>query len=383
MAGIGAILCVAGVLMNPAEGLLGFFHAYLYAFIFWWGVTVGSLGLLMLHHVVGGGWGFTIRRHLKSAVSMLPLAAIPFLPVLAGLYGFGLYSWARPDMYSSDPHLAEILQVKGAYLNPTFFVGRAVVYFAIWMVLGRLMLTGGAVLYERDDPETANRLNVVGAFGILLYVLTVTFAIVDWVMSLTPGWNSSIFGLLTVASQGLASLALMLVLIAFLGGDLPLVRALPAFFRDLGNLTLAAVMLWGYLSFSQYVITYSGNTTEEVTWYVQRAHGGWGWVSLLLIPFHFFLPFLVLLIWSEGKRTPALLARVAAGIIFMRLVDLWWWVTPTFRPQFGVSLADLGTPLLLGGIWLWAWAQNMKDKPIVPLHDPRLEAHLHEVVSHA
>jgi hypothetical protein len=147
------------------------------------------------------------------------------------------------------------------------------------------------------------------------------------------------------------------------------------YFRDLGNLMLAATMLWGYTSFSQYLITYNGNTVEEIGWYVHRNIGGWQWVSRALLPFHFALPFLVLLIGSEVKRNPRRLAKVAGWIVFMRFVDLFWWVVPTFRDHFSVTLSDIGAPLLLGGIWLYFWAGQMKGRDLFPAHDPRMEGY--------
>jgi hypothetical protein len=176
-----------------------------------------------------------------------------------------------------------------------------------------------------------------------------------------------------------------MVLLAYLVGDKPLLAEVPSgYFRDVGNLMLAFTLLWAYMTFSQYLIIYSGNIAEEVPWYKDRAQGGWGIISLALIPFHFALPFMVLLIASNIKRTPQRLARVAAFILVMRFVDLFWWVTPTFRDHLGVSLADLGTPLLIGGCWLLLWAGQVRDRYLVPLHDPRLEGALapHGVAEH-
>jgi hypothetical protein len=374
---VGAVLCGIGAVMNPR----GFFPSYLSAYLLWFGITAGSLGLLMLHHVVGGGWGFVIRRFLEAAASQIVLIALLFLPILAGMSLFGLFPWA--DAGSSYPDIDHIRQIKGSYLNAPFFLGRAVAYFAILMFLTHRMLTWGAEQYERTDLANADRLNRWGAFGILVYVLTITFVSVDWIMSLTPEWTTSILGLLMTAAHALSAMSLMLILVGSLGGDDALVRRLPReYFRDLGNLTLAMVLMWAYLSFSQWVITYSGNMVEEVGWYLRRANGGWGIVSLGLIFVHFFAPFFILLVWSEGKRSPVLLARIAAWLLLARFIDLWWWVVPTSRPQIGISLADVGAPLLLGGIWLFCWARAVRDKPIVPLQDPRLQAHLGEVASH-
>jgi len=381
---VGLVLTAAGALLGRDNGLPSVYHSWLYAYMFWLGVTTGSLGLLMLHHVTGGGWGYVIRRFLEAATRLLPLMLVLFVPVIIGMPV--LYKWMHPS--PTDP----VLQSKVGYLNAPGFIIRTLIYFAIWMVYAYLLNKWGATQDERADPAVETRLNYLGASGLVVFVLTITFMSVDWLMSLTPDWYSSIFGLLVVASQALSTLSLLVVLFATLAGDLPIAREVPkGYFRDLGNLMLACVMLWGYMSFSQYLITYSGNTTEEVSWYVQRRSGGWGIVSLGLVPLHFALPFLVLLTGSAIKRNPKWLARIAGFIILMRFIDLYWWVTPTFRnhlipsdgPEWMSILADLGTPLLIGGIWLWCWAAQLKKvRTVVPLHDPRLEAAL-EAVEHA
>lgn len=379
----GAVLCGIGAVTD----LPGFFNAYLYAYLFWAGVTTGSLALLLLHHTVGGGWGFIIRRMLESAVRLLPLVGILFIPVILPMVlnipalHAAPGGWAHPGA-TADP----VIHEKSGYLNVPFFIARTVFYFVIWFLFGRAMLNWGGTQYERSDVAISSKLNKWGAFGLLIYVLTITFAGVDWVMSLTPKWLSSIYGLLTVASQGLSTLSLMLVLLAYLAARTDFIERVPIrFFRDLGNLTLAFVMLWAYMSFSQLLITYSGNTAEEATWYVARARGGWGLISLALIPFHFGLPFAVLVVGSKLKDNPVRLARLAGYVIFMRFVDLFWWVIPTFRPTLLEGLANVsvyGTPLLLGGIWLYFWAAQMRDKEIVPVYDPRFIGSFQEVVEH-
>lgn len=365
MAVVGLVLAGIGFLMNPHA----FYQSYLYAYMFWIGVTLGSLGFLLLHHAVGGGWGFLIRRFLEAASRMFPVMLILFAPVLLGMHE--LYHWTHADAVASDP----VLQAKQPYLNQPFFVARVVLYFLIWIGLATLLKNWSAPLERHSDLAAFNRLNILGGAGILVYVLTVTFMAVDWVMSLTPHWFSSIIGLLFVAMQALSTLALMLVLwVALMGGE-PLAEEVPKrFFRDLGNLMLATVLLWAYMSFSQYLIQFSGNLAEEAPWYVDRRQGGWGVVSLALIPFHFALPFLVLLLGSDLKRNPARLAKIAAFLILMRFVDLFWWVAPTFRDRFYVTASDIGAPLFIGGIWLWFWAGRLRGQTLVPLHDPRLQA---------
>jgi hypothetical protein len=369
----GAALCLVGTLFDGG----GFLHSYLYAYVFWTGVTAGSLGLLMLHHVAGGGWGFVLRRPLEAASRLLPLMLLLSIPILLNIPK--LYEWAAPGAGGDHE-----LRLKAAYLNVSFFVGRTVFYFALWIGIAYFLNKWSAAQDESDDPRLFHKLNLLSAGGIVAYVLSVTFAIVDWVMSLAPHWNSSIIGLLFVASQALSALSVMLVLVAFLaGGDSLMDRVPKMSVRDLGNLLLAMVMLWAYLSFSQYLITYSGNTAEEAAWYAQRRGGGWGAVGLLLIPLHFALPFLILLV-PAVKRDIRRIAKVAAFLVLVRLLDLFWWVTPTFHSRLSISINDFGAPLLIGGLWVLLWLRELQKRPLLPVHDPRLQAtwHLTEAPSH-
>jgi hypothetical protein len=387
--GVGLLCCGISFVSGGPDAITHFFPSYLFAYVFWFGATAGSLGLLMLHHTVGGGWGFVLRRffeagsHWKMFVLMLAL----FVPVLVGLFQFDLYSWVTPDKWGAETasrHIAvEVVKEKAGYLNVPAFLTRLACYFAFFIGFSLLLRKWGRVQDERLDESNSGNLNRFSAGGILLFVLVGTFVSVDWVMSLTPDWFSSIYGLLWVASQALSTLALMLALLAWLAGDTPLVRSIPdAFFRDLGNLMLAIVMLWAYMSFSQYLIIFSGNTWEEATWYLNRRAPVWAVMGGALILAHFFIPFFVLLVDSGLKKNPRRLGALAAGIVLMRFVDLLWHVIPTFRPG-GPHMTELafyvGTPLLLGGVWLWMFAEQLKDRPVVPLHDPRLQAHLPEV----
>ncbi len=370
---IGAVLCALTFFTEQKS----FYHSYLFAWVFWAGISCGSMALLLLHHTVGGGWGFVIRRFIEAGASLIPLAALLSAPVIAGLFLGNLYAWYQPH----PGH--ELSGFKADWFATPFFLARWLAYFGIWWGFSTAAIRLGRRFNTGADKSTLDQVNRLGGFGILIYVITVTFASVDWVMSLTPHWTSSIFGLLFVASQALSTMALMLFLVWQLAGDSPLVKGLGRYFRDLGNFTLAMVMLWAYMSFSQYLITYSGNTVEELTWYQFRSTGSWRWVAVSLIAFHFAAPFLLLLTNSGMKRSPSRLGALAVLILLMRFIDLWWLVKPTFSEQVTLNWSDLGAPLLIGGIWLFSWARAMRDQPIVPFHDPRLQAHLHEVVSHA
>ncbi len=370
MAVIGAVLAAIGAVTNATQ----FWASYLYAYTFWAGISIGSLALLLLHHTVGGGWGFVLRRFLESGVRLLPVMLILALPIL--FLGMPhLYSWARPEAATDA-----ILQKKAMWLNVPGFMVRTFIYYSIWMIFGYFLLKlGGTQDRSQDERTTAKvstALNKWGAAGLLVYVITVTFAAVDWVMSITPHWYSSIFGLMMLASQGLSTLALMIALAGYLGGRTKLIQEAPSgFLRDLGNFMLAFTMLWAYMSFSQLIITYSGNTVEEVSWYIERTRNNW-WIFAAINGIHFFLPFFILLTQSKMKKDPARLGLVGLLIVVLRLLDIFWWVMPTFTPAPTFNLAIFGAPLALGGIWLFLWANGLKDKTAVPVHDPRLESAL-------
>ena len=311
---VAAVLCAGGALIFPPS----FFRAYLSAYIFWVGIPVGCLALLMLHHLVGGRWGFMIQRILEAAIQTLPLMALLFIPLFFGLPD--LYPWARTEVVAADP----VLQQKAAYLNVPFFIARAVVYFAVWIVLGRLLVTWSLQQDRTADDTLTLRLQRLSGPGLVLYGLTVSFAAIDWMMSLEPKWYSTIFGMMFMVSFGLAALATAILATRFLETEKPLARvASPDRWHDLGNLLLALVMFWAYLSFSQFLLIWSENLTEEIPWYCTRIGGGWEWIAIALILFQFGLPF-VLLLSRTTKRNSQILATVAGAILFMHWLDTIW-----------------------------------------------------------
>jgi hypothetical protein len=359
---ITAVLCAGGALIFPPA----FFRTYLSAYIFWVGIPVGSLALLMLHHLVGGRWGFMIQRVLEAAIQTLPLMALLFVPLFFGLSD--LYPWARTEVVAADP----LLRQKAAYLNIPFFVARTVGYFAVWIVLGRLLVTWSLQQDRTADNTLTLRLQRLSGPGLVLYGLTVSFAAIDWMMSLEPKWYSTIFGMIFMVSFGLAALALAILATRFLETEKPLAHvASPDRWHDLGNLLLALVMFWAYLNFSQFLLIWSENLAEEIPWYLHRIAGGWEWVALALILFQFALPF-VLLLSRDTKRNSQTLAAVAAAILFMHWLDTLWLVVPSFYPaRFHFHWLDIAAPVAIGGLWLAAFIGYLKARSLLPLHDPR------------
>jgi len=363
--GLAALaLCVAGAFHSPTQ----FFRSYLLAFVFWVGVALGCSAILMLHHMVGGRWGFALRRCLESGTRTFYLMAVLAVPLLFGLRL--LYSWADPEKVKLDP----ILQYKAPYLNVPFFIIRTVIYFIAWIALAYFLNKWSLEQDETANPALTKRLQSLSGPGILIYGLTVTYASVDWVMSLEPRWFSTIYGMIFMVSQALAAMSIVTVAVILLSTYKPMADLVSKrVLNDYGNLLLTFTMLWAYLSFSQYLIIWSGNLQDEIPWYVSRASGGWAWVALALIVFHFAVPFLLLLSRFVTRRT-LWLGVVAAIQIVMSVMDVYWLTAPAYErsgPQFHWMdwLAMLG----MGGVWFWRFTANLKSRPLLPLHDPRME----------
>lgn len=363
------LLCLATVFFDRQQ----FFRSYLMAYVFWLGVPLGCLGILMIHHLVGGTWGFVIQRCLESAIRTFPVMALLFLPLLFGLPD--LYIWARPEVVAHDP----ILQQKSLYLNIPAFIVRAALYFAIWILVSFFLTRWSQEQDRTADGGLTRRLQTLSGPGLVLYGLTVTFSAIDWLMSLEPRWYSTIFGMIFMVSHGLIALAFVISVAYFLARREPLSQIIaPWVFQDLGNLLLAFVMLWAYLSFSQFLIIWVENLQHEIPWYLHRMNGGWGGIAVALIVLEFSLPF-VLLLSRAVKRKAATLCAVACAIALMHQIELFWFVAPTFHPDgFSIHYTTLLAPIGIGGVWLSAFLSELKKRPLLPYRDPRFIAIVEE-----
>jgi hypothetical protein len=384
---VGLVLCLIGFLINRDH----FFRAYLIAYMFWIGIPLGSLALMMVHHQSGGAWGLVIRRIFEASSRTLPAMAVLFIPIVLGMGH--LYPWTHSDHVQHDP----VLQHKALYLNTPFFLVRAVFYFASWIGLA-LVLNRWSQRQDEGILTATRRMQVISGAGLVLYGLTITFASVDWVMSINPHWFSTIFGFLFMGGQGLAALAFTIVVATVLWRRDPMHHVYNAgHFHDLGKLLLAFVMLWAYFNFSQYLIIYSGNLVEEIPYYVSRTTHGWQYVALVLVVFHFVAPFMLLLS-RDLKRSADRLVLVAIAVLVMRVVDLFFMVSPDFASA-GMNLhlatgeeahesglfvhwLDLAAPIGIGGIWLWLFLTQLVQMPLLPMRDPHLEDALENAGGH-
>jgi hypothetical protein len=364
--GVALLVSISGALRTPGP----FYQSYLMSFMLFLGLTLGSLGLLMLQHLTGGHWGIVIRRSLESAVRTLPLIVVFFLPIvffgMKYLYG----AWLDPEELKKEP----LSKFQQTYLTAGGFQVRAVIYFAIWLLLMFLFLRWSKEQdVNKDDRTLRLRFKMFSGPGIILYVFAMTFASIDWVMSLSPHWASTIYGFLYVAGQLISSMSFMIAIVVLLSRTEPFSSVLQKrHLHDLGKLLLAFVMLWAYFDFSQLLIIWSGNQPEEISFYRTRLYGGWGVVAVIVVVFHFFIPFFLLLS-QDVKRNAKVLPKIAMWLIFMRLVDLFWMTRPEFTSRAAPTWLDLVLPIALGGLWLGFFAFNLKQQPLLPIGDPKLE----------
>jgi hypothetical protein len=314
LAAVASIALVIGGFFDLRQALA----SYLLGFLFVFGIALGSLGIALLHALTGGRWGDAIALPLRAAIATIPFFAVLVLPIIAGVHV--LYPW------TTDATL-----LNRAYLNIPFFVIRAVILFAIWIVMSFLVL--------RSAPGATP---FAGGLLVLLCV-TICFASWDWVMSLQPHWWSTVFSMIVITGQGLSAMALMTILAIRVPREEDVLI-------DLGNLLLAFVIFFAYVAFSQLLIIWSGNIKQEIAWYLPRIRTSWAWAGAAIVVFYFFAPFLLLLFRSL-KRSGAL-AFVCALILLMRLCDLLWTVGPAIHPRgFFLSWMDIAAIVALVSIF--------------------------------
>jgi hypothetical protein len=349
-----------------------FFRSYLLAYVFWADLSLGFLGLTLLHQMSGGRWGDTVQRLFEAGTNTLPLMAVAFIPIALNLAR--IYPWAAQAAAASDPLLAH----KAVYLNPAAFIGRTAFYFVLWMGFAWLMNRWWRARDEGKSGPSARSEQGFGGLGLVVFVLTASFASIDWVMSLEPDWFSSVYGLIFIVGEILAALTFVIFMLSRLvGGDMAAeaevkdVEGYPRPVADLRNLTVAFVILWAYMQFAQFIITWSGNTDEEIVWVLHRGTGGWQAITLTLIVLHFFLPFL-LLISPPFKRSFKALAGLAGVLFLLRWLETFWMTMPAYYTQgLTIHWMDIALSVVLGGLWVGWFATLLRRAPAPLINVPK------------
>jgi hypothetical protein len=379
--GLGLLLCVGGFFANRAH----FFQSYLFAFVYWSGFTLGGLCILLMNNTVGGRWGVTARRFLEAQMRTLPLIFIFAIILLFGLKE--LYPWANANVVAQS----EVLRHKQPYLNIPFFIARVILYFAIWLFWGLRLNRMSDQQDRTGDPTLGERMRAFSAPGLLIFTLTGTFAYIDWILSADAQFFSTVYGGMILIGDIVQTFALTLVVMILtsredrFGG-----RINAKVLHDLGNMMFAFVIFWTYLTASQLIIVWPANLPQELVWYLDRVQGFWKWLALVTALSMFAIPFLALLSQAR-KRDPRRLIRVAVWLLVARLIDVFWIVVPTFRNAsnnsflhtsngFAIYWTDFAAFFGLGGVWVYFFLGQLRKRPLLPLHDPRVSLPMPEAV---
>ncbi len=367
----GVLLCLYGLTANSEQ----FLRSYLLAFIYTLLIPVTCNGLLCLHHLVGGQWGVLLRPLFEAGSRTLPLNLLFSIPILMNLRT--LYEWAKPEVLAHD----HILQQKAAWLNEGFFIWRILFYFTAWYLLGYYLnrfsneQAAGRTVEETEIAK--DKLRNLSGPGIVIHMLTITFAAFDLGMSLEPHWPSTMYGVLYLIGGALSTMAFMILVMRRLAEEEPMSRLLkPNHFHDFGTLMFAFVCLWAYVNFSQFLIIWSANLPEETPWYYKRTLGPWNTMAGCLMIFHFALPFFLLLMRFNKKKS-AILGVIATFMLFMRLIDLQWLIVPAFysvkeASHVFIHWMDIVAPIGLFGLWVGFFAHQLGRKPLMPIEAAKL-----------
>jgi hypothetical protein len=360
---LGIVGCVILGLGNPKQ----FFFSWLVAFLFCMSLALGALFFVLIQYAAQGGWGIVLRRIGETTFATIPVMALLFVPVLFGLHD--LYEWTHHEVVEQDL----LLHWKEPYLNQPFFLIRAFLFFGLWSFMAIVYYRGSRGQDSTGDPAVSARLRKFAGPGIIVLALTQTFASIDWIMSLTPHWYSTMFGVYFFAGSFIGFIALLSVVAVGMRSAKLLDAVITAeHMQDIGKLLFAFTVFWSYIAFSQFFLIWYANIPEETIWYKARLEGSWSTVSVLLMAGHFAAPFFYLM-GRAVKRRNATLALGGVWLLVMHFVDLHWQVMPVLHPEgFSPHLLDVTAVLAVGGSFVAAGSWLMRRSALVPLRDPRL-----------
>jgi hypothetical protein len=364
---LGAVVCVIAGAGNPKQ----FFFSWLVSFLFFLSLALGALFFVLIQYASQGGWGIVLRRLAETVFATIPVLAALFIPVILGMHD--LYSWSVPGAAEHDA----LLRWKAPFLNVPFFLLRAGVYFGCWSLVALLYYRLSRSQDATGDHAVSARLRRLAGPSIIALALTTTFASVDWIMSLTPHWYSTMFGVYFFAGAFVGFIALLSVMAVAMPRAGLLDTVISAeHLHDVGKFLFAFTAFWAYIAFSQFFLVWYANLTEETIWFKARLEGSWKTVSILLMVGHFAIPFLYLM-GRAVKRRGSTLALGGAWLLVMHYVDLYWQVMPTLHAEgVRLSVLDPAAFVAVGGCFVAAVGWFMRRQALVPVRDPRLHESL-------
>jgi hypothetical protein len=361
LAALGFLGVLVGVIRDPGQ----FGYSYLLAYMFFLSFGLGSLFLVMMHHLFDANWSVPVRRFVEHLAFFLPVMALLFLPL----------AWVAPHVYGwMTPAGADhALHAKAAYLNKPFFYARAAFYFVVWSLLAWRLRYWSLQQDRTGSADCTYRLRRWSAAGVFLFGVTISLAAIDWMKTLQHQWFSTMYGVYYFSGSVWATLALVYFLAVILKRTGPLAMVVhQRQIRDLGVLLLTFTIFSAYIHFSQYFLIWNAAIPEETFWYVQREKGTWWTVGMILIFGHFLAPFLCLL-RIDAKHFLPLMIPLCAWVLLMHYLDLAFNIMPPLHPDgYQPHYLDLASLLFVGGLMAWHFQRSLAAHPVYPVKDPRL-----------
>lgn len=369
-------LVIAVILAAIGGGWQRFLFSYLHNLVFVVGIAIGALGFVLLQHLTRAGWSAVVRRFAEILTMLFVPCGVLFLFIIVLVLSGNdlLYIWNNTAAAENDV----LVRHKMIYLNRTWFSIRAVVYFLFWIGCAWFYLKTSARQDASGDPKLSLKMERFAPISLLLFGLSLTFAGIDWVMSLDPHWFSTIIGVYYFASCSVSFYAMLALMVYSTNNKGLLTREITAEHRhDIGKLLFGFNCFWAYIAFSQYLLYWYANIPEETVWYMRRQENGWEVVSMILIVGHFVIPFLGLMSRTV-KRNSKQLAGWAVYLLVMVWIDLYWLIMPEVSPESPVpSLIDFACLLGVGGLAVLGVLKLAGDYSLIAKKDPRLPESLH------
>ena len=345
-----------------------FYYSYLFSFSVFTTISLGAMFFVILQFLTRAGWSVVVRRVPEYLMSNIGIMFILFIPILFGIHD--LYHWSHLDEVASD----YILKGKSPYLNTSFFIVRGIIFFCVWIIISKLFFGKSELQdYDSDHGHTA-LLQRCSPVAMILYGLTLTFAFIDWIMSLTPHWYSTIFGVYIFSGGLVGFLALnsIIYIILYKKGILSHIITIEHF-HDLGKLLYGFNIFWTYIAFCQYFLIWYANIPEETVWFLDHFAGNWNTVAIVLSVGHFGIPF-VLFMSRHAKRHLGFHFGMAIWLLLMHILDLYWIIMPTVSPKgIHISFTDISTFLFIGGVYCYFFLRQLSKGYLIPINDPRLK----------
>lgn len=375
---VGCVVALVGGLLTGGPDRI--FQTFLIGYLQWFGLSVGCMACVVLHHLCGGGWSFLIQRICEAGSRTLWFfAALGVIIILGGLYTGALYPWTDAA-YRAKYH---IVANKEAFLNTNVFTIGFLIYFAIWFFTSTIYNAWSKKLDATGDHRYIKSMKFFAGPCLILYVLSMTFAATHWGMSLEPEWFSTIYGAWLIGGYNLSVIAFAAIMLIYLKDEPGIKERVQAkHYHHLGNFLLGFTIFWTYVSFSQYLIIWNGNLPEEIGFYLHRMGNGLNVITVILMVFHWFVPMFILLMRNQKTNFKSL-KRIAIFIIGIRFFDIYWNVAPSFEYHHGrldiltlivAAFASAG----VGGVWFYLYLNELKKRPLVPQQDPRGELMFYE-----